>query len=166
MTRMADTADPMNLFINRQEYNLDNFTNEISAQFPQPLAASEPRYPALPQNPTALYGPKPSEPLTVEELDRHMANFELASRPPISQKEAQASTVVIPTISVLPSTQTSTTIQVTQPQAGNTNSGYTTRSVTGHSKPKEPPHGFIETIKKKTGCNKENSKRSKSDEPK
>ena len=162
---MADTTDPMNLFINRQEYSWDNFTNEISAQFSEPLAASEPKYPALSQNPGALYGPKPSETLTVDELDRQMANFELASRPPISQREAEASTVVIPTISVLPSTQTSITIPVTQPQNGDTDSGHTTRSVTS-DKPKEPTHGFIETFKKKTGRNKENAKRSKSDEPK
>ena len=47
MTRMTDTTDPMKLFINQQQYNWENFSNEITAQFPEPLASSEPRYPTL-----------------------------------------------------------------------------------------------------------------------
>ena len=96
-----------------------------------------------------------------------MANFESYSRTPISQAESGASTLVFPTIPYLPSIQTSTTVPVTSPETGNTNSGQAAKSVTLISdKPKEPTHGFIDTIKKKTGHSKENPKRSKSDDPK
>ena len=98
-------------------------------------------------------------------MDRHMARFELSSKPPMSQEEAQASTVVVSSISVLPSAPISTTIPTTKSQVGKPDSVYTTRLVTGHSKPKETPSGFIETFKQKTGRKKENSKRSKSDDP-
>ena len=96
-----------------------------------------------------------------------MADFEAYSISATSQVESGASTLVAPTIPYLPSIQTSTTVPVTSPQTGNTDSGQATKSVTVISdKPKEPTHGFIDTFKKKTGRNKENPKRSKSDEPK
>ena len=164
---MTDTTDQTALFYNQRQNNWHTFTNEISAHIPPPVAASEPRYPALPQNPTALYGPRPNDSFTKEELEGHMANFESYSRSPISQAESGASTLVVPTIPYLPSIQTTTTVPVTAPETGNTNSGQAAKSVTVISdKPKEPTHGFIDTIIKKTGRSKENPKRSKSDDPK
>ena len=81
---------------------------------------------------------------------------------PISQTESRASTLVIPTIPYLPSIQTTTTLPITTPETGNTDSGQAAKSVTVISdKPKEPSSGFIDTFIKKTGRNNENPKRSK-----
>ena len=47
-----------------------------SAHIPQPVASSEPKYPNLPQNPNTLYGPRPKESYTKEQLEGFMTDFE------------------------------------------------------------------------------------------
>ena len=56
MSRMTDSADPVNLFLNQQQYGWENFSHKVHAHFPDHVASSEPRYPYLSQNPGALYG--------------------------------------------------------------------------------------------------------------
>ena len=155
ISKMTDTANPDNTFANQEEHNWRSFSNQIP-HFPAPLAGSEPRYPDLPRNPAASYGPKLGE-YSQAEMDLHMATF---------TRETLASTIVTPTISVNPSTQTQTTTPAMQSQAGNADSDNATKVTVITDKPEEPSHGFIDTIRNKTGRGKNNSKRSKSDEPK
>ena len=153
ISKMTDTADPDSTFAHQEEHDWRSFSNQIP-HFPTPLAESEPRYPDLPKNPSALYGPNLGQ-FSQSEMNQHMANF---------TQEALAYPTVAPTISVTPSTQTQPTPAI-QSQAGNADNGSATKVTVITDKPAEPSHGFIDTFKIKTGRGK-NSKRSKSDEPK
>ena len=163
LNSMADTTDQTAMFCNQQQNHWNTFTNVTNAHIPKPLASSEPKYPNLPQNPNTLYGPRPKESYTKEQLEGFVSDFVAHSLSATSQVESGASTLVAPTIPYLPSINTTTTVPATTPEAGNTNSGQAAKVTVVSDKPKEPTSGFVNTIIKKTTRNKE---RSKSDEPK
>ena len=163
---MADTTDQTAMFCNQQQNHWNTFTNVTNAHIPKPLASSEPKYPNLPQNPNTLYGPRPKESYTKEQLEGFVSDFVAHSLSATSQVESGASTLVAPTIPYLPSIQTTTTVPATTPEPGKTNSGQAAKVTVISDKPKEPTSGFVNTIIKKTTRNKENPKRSKSDDPK
>ena len=146
ISKMTDTADPDSTFAHQEEHDWRSFSNQIP-HFPTPLAESEPKYPDLPKNPSALYGPNLGQ-FSQSEMIQHIANF---------TQEALAYPTVATTISVTPSTQPQPTPAI-QSQAGNADNGSATKVTVITDKPAEPSHGFIDTFKIKTGCGK-NSKR-------
>ena len=56
--QISDPVDPMTLFMNQQTYNWKHFGHEVNAQFPKPVAESDPKYPALLTSAGNPYGSK------------------------------------------------------------------------------------------------------------
>ena len=135
------------------EFEWDNFTHEVPhSQFPNETSY-DPMYPNIPNTPGIPYGPQAQNPNHDEETNPFRLDFtSVPTTPEGSQAARDANTVPVPD-------NTLTAPQTPANKVTNSNH-HVTRSTTGHSRPRELPSGFVNSVRKK--ISKDNKKRGSS----
>ena len=158
----VNPLDPLTFFANQQTYDWKRFGHEVNAQFPRPVAESDPKFLTLVPS---TENPYPSISTRTLETSADTNPFLDMSHPQLIQKNIEASTVVTPGMS-------STLAPILQPPTSKKDTispRPATRSTTGHSKPRDLSkihYGFVDTFRMKTTTKKDKvKKRSNSDDP-